>query len=107
MCGITIQQFITPRISPYPKLFTRKPPSILPSYILGTSNIEALDLTLSTREEVLTLLCENLQKAQENMKRQADSHRTGIELNERDLVYLKLQPFRQSSLAQRKSQKLS
>lgn len=70
------------------------------SYILGTTKIETLDSTLSTREEFFTLQRENSQRAQENMKRQADSHGTDLEFNEGDCVYLMLQPFCQTSLAQ-------
>lgn len=73
-----------------------KQPLTLPSYILGMSKLEALDSTLSTREEMLALLRQNLLKAQENMKRFEDAHMTFREFSEGDCVYLKLQPFHQS-----------
>lgn len=53
-----------------------KQPLSIPTYILGSSNVEALDYTLSTREEILTLLRQNLLKAQERMNTQADSNIT-------------------------------
>lgn len=72
----------------------------IPSYILGSSNIEALDLLYQPKKMFLTLLREKkLQKSQQNMKRHADSYRTNFKLNEVDWVYLKLQSFSQNSLA--------
>jgi len=41
------------------------------------------------------------------MKHQADKHRTEKVFNEGDLVYVKLQPYRQQSVARRISHKLS
>lgn len=72
-----------------------KPSLSLPIYILGTSNIEAIDTSLFTRGEVLAILQQNLQKSQQNMKKQADHHKTNYEFQIGDWVYFKLQPFRQ------------
>ena len=41
------------------------------------------------------------------MKQQADKHRTEKEFDEGDLVYVKLQPYRQQSVARRTSHKLA
>lgn len=77
------------------------------SYLNGSSNIETIDATLTTRNEILEFLLENLSKAQDNMKLQADIHRRHHEFNTRDLVYLKLQPYRQQSAVQWPTHKLS
>lgn len=69
----------------------RKPPPSIPSYILGSSNIEAIDITLSTREEIFAFLHENMLKAQKQMKEQEDNHRTFYEFQPDDWVFLKLQ----------------
>lgn len=67
-----------------------------------SSNIEDIDYSLSTREEILALLPENLVKAQQQMKTQADSPSYSYEFLVGDWVYLKLQFFCQQSIAQRK-----
>uniref|UniRef100_M1AIM5 Retrotransposon protein n=1 Tax=Solanum tuberosum TaxID=4113 RepID=M1AIM5_SOLTU len=53
------------------------------------------------------LLKDNLHKAQERMKYFANHRRTEREFQVGDTVYLKLQPYRQTSLAMRKNLKLS
>jgi len=53
------------------------------------------------------IIKDNLCKVQERMKHYADLHRTEREFQVSDLVYLKLQPYRQSSIALRNKLKLS
>lgn len=53
------------------------------------------------------LIRDNLLKAQERMKYYADLHRSEREFNTSEMVYLKLQPYRQSSIALRRNLKLS
>jgi len=53
------------------------------------------------------LLQHHLSRAQQRMKAQADKHRSELEFAVGDLVYLKLQPYIQSSIAPRTNQKLS
>ncbi|XP_075101120.1 uncharacterized protein LOC142176753 [Nicotiana tabacum] len=55
---------------------------------------------------MLQNLKDNLVQAQARMKFYADQNRTNRSLNEGDLVYLKLQPYRQASMAMRKNLKL-
>jgi hypothetical protein len=45
------------------------PPSWLLTYILGTTNVSAVDELLRSREQILTLLQQNLQQAQQRMKK--------------------------------------
>ena len=59
------------------------------------------------RNEVKHLLRENLLKAQERMKWYADRKRVDRQFTVGDEVFLKLQPYRQSSMVLRKSQKLA
>lgn len=59
------------------------------------------------REKLQQLLKENLQKAQERMKMYADRKRSEREFEVGDEVFLKLQPYRQSSVIVRKNLKLS
>jgi hypothetical protein len=53
------------------------------------------------------LIKQHLAHAQEHMKKQADKHRTEREFQVGDVVYLKLQPCIQSSVARRANQKLA
>ena len=83
-----------------------KPPRPIQTYVQGSSSIEAIDSDLKTREEVLCQLKQNLLKAQQRMKKQADQHRRELMFHEGDWVLVKLQPYRQNSLAQRLNHKL-
>jgi len=52
-------------------------------------------------------LKDNLAKAQNRMKKYADSHRTERSFEIGDMVFLRLQPYRQISVGGKRSQKLS
>lgn len=58
------------------------------------------DITIQTLKEHLNI-------AQARMKKQADQHRRDVEFAVGDKVFLKIQPYRQRSLAKRRCEKLS
>lgn len=62
---------------------------------------------LKEREIMQQLLHQNLLKAQNKMKQQADKHRTDRQFVVGDKVYLKFQPYIQTLLADRSNQILS
>ena len=66
-----------------------------------------MDELLKTRQEVLEALKHNLMLAQERMKLFFDKRHTEREFMVGDWVYLRLQPYRQSSLALRRNMKLA
>lgn len=79
---------------------------------LGIANLQLcsvpdLEQWLKERELLSQLIRQQLIRAQQRMKAQADKNRTEREFEEGDSVFLKLQPYVQSSIASRDHQKLS
>ena len=83
-----------------------RPPPCLLSYCPGSSNTDAVDLALQSRDELLASLRQNLLRAQQKMKTTYDAHHRDVQFQEGDKVLLQLQPYRQLSLATRRHQKL-
>jgi hypothetical protein len=93
-------------LTPFEAVYGQKPPSVL-SYLLGTSKVQAVDLTLTAREAILCTLKENLVMAHNRMKQQADQGRSKRQFAEVDQVFLRLQPYKQTSLKDEHCQKLA
>ena len=70
-------------------------------------SVPELDQWLKDRELLTRLIHQQLTRAQQRMKSQADKNRTDRVFQEGDMVYLKLQPYIQTSVASRSNQKLS
>jgi ribosomal protein L21E len=62
---------------------------------------------LQEHELMQQLVCQHLLRAQERMKRQADKHRVEHQFAVGDMVFLKLQPYVQSSVAPSVTHKLA
>lgn len=93
-------------MTPYQALYGQPPPNLL-SYTTGSTHNQAVDRLLSNQEQVIQTLKENLQQAQNRMKIYADKRRTEREFTEGDWVYLRLQSYRQKSVAHHHNLKLS
>jgi hypothetical protein len=93
-------------LTPFQVTYGKTPPSV-PAYLAGSSSIEACDSVLTSRDEILALLRKNLQKAQAAMKLSADKHRKDASFEIGAWVYVKLQPYRQTTLSRAKYHKLS
>jgi len=76
-------------------------------YLAGDSRVEAVDRSLRAKEECIQMLKYHLERTQKRMKQQADKRRTDRTFEVGDLVYVKLQPYKQQTVAARTSQKLA
>jgi hypothetical protein len=94
------------KMTPYEAVYGVPPPRLL-SYVPGTTRVEAVDEVLRNREQILQLLQHNIKQAQQRMKKYADLKRTKWELKVGQGVYLRLQPYRQTTVAHRRALKLS
>ncbi|CAM8932812.1 unnamed protein product [Rhodiola kirilowii] len=92
--------------SPFEAVYGRKPPSLL-DYIPGTSKVSAVDEVLTSRTDLLKKLRENLLRAQLRMTQKANKHRSEIIYQVGDWVYLRLRPYRQTTLRPFRSSKLA
>lgn len=92
--------------TPYEIVYGQPPPTYIP-YIPGDSRNAAVDRALTARESMLRSIKEHLNKAQNRMKQMADSRRSERSFEVGDWVYLKLQPFKQFTLTQQLTHKLS
>jgi hypothetical protein len=92
-------------MTPFELVYGQKPPSVL-SYLSGALKVQAVDLTLTAREAILHTLKENLVMAQNRMKQQADQGCSEHQFVEGDQVFLRLQPYKQTSLKAKHCQKL-
>ena len=92
--------------TPYELLYGQKLPIHSP-YLPHNSVLEAVDRSFQAREYMMGVLKHHLHRAANLMKQRADLHRTDREFQVGQWVFLKLQPYRQLSLASRSSQKLA
>ncbi|KAL9429620.1 hypothetical protein AB3S75_031436 [Citrus x aurantiifolia] len=93
-------------MTPFQALYGRLPPTI-PGYSKGSTSIQALEDLLVERDELLRGLRANLCQAQHRMAQKANKHRRDLQLQVGDKVLVHLQPYRQSSTANRASHKLA
>lgn len=93
-------------ITPFQALYGHLPPEF---GITQPTDCSAPDLAswLQERDVMRNLLQHHLLRAQRRMKHQADKHRVERSFEIGDMVFLKLQPYIQSSVASRPHQKLA
>lgn len=92
--------------SPFEVVYGRSPPALL-TYVSGTAKVQAVERELVDRDIMIKELKGKIQLAQNRMKRVYDSKHQEREFEVGDMVFLKLHPYRQQSLALRKNFKLA
>jgi hypothetical protein len=93
-------------MTPFEAVYGHNPPSVL-SYLPGASKVQEVDLTLTAGETIICALKENLVMAQNRMKQQVDQGRSKCQFSEGDQVFLRPQPYKQTSLKTEHCQKLA
>lgn len=92
--------------TPFKVVYGRDPPPILRFEQGFTDNFE-LEKALLERDQALQSLKCNLSRSQKLMKNQADKSCRDVQLAVEDMVFLKLQSYRQKTVAHRVFQKLA
>lgn len=87
-------------------IYGKTPPSI-PAYIVGSSSVATCDSTRISHDEDFTLFRINFLKVQNHMKKWVDQHRREVDLPVESWAYVKLWPYRQTSLFGAKYHKLA
>ena len=93
-------------MTPFQALYGRPPPHV-PMYPIASSLVHEVGQALKTRDELLIQLKINLAAAANRMKQTADKNRREVEFQKGDMVYLKLHPYRQSSVFKHAHHKLA
>ncbi|KAD1183178.1 hypothetical protein E3N88_43191 [Mikania micrantha] len=93
------------KMSPFEALYGFPPPLHIP-YVANDTSLEAVEFFCRDREAMIIHLKENLQSAKNRMKQYVDAKRTERSFTPGDWIYLKLQPFVQSSMRKSKHTKL-
>lgn len=92
--------------SPFEIVYGRQPPHLV-CFISDSTVVASLAEQLIERDVVLDDLKAYLARSQQRMRLYADGHRRNLEFQEGEQVFLRLQPYRQLSLAGRMNEKLS
>lgn len=87
----------TTKMTPYEVVYEKQPPS-LTSYLLGISKVKEVETLLQRRDWTLATLKDNLAMDQNRMKQQVDQHQSKRSFEVGDLVFLRLQPYKKTSL---------
>ena len=81
----------------YEAVYGQVPPSPI-SNIPGCSKVQVVDQILQNHATMIACLKDNIHQAQNQMKQQADQHRSEHTFQEGDQVFLRLQPYKKISI---------
>jgi hypothetical protein len=88
---------VATHMTPFEAVYRKKSSSFL-SYMPGISKVQEVDITLIGHVTILRTLKENLVMAQNHLKQQANQGRSYRQFVEGDYVFLRLQPYKKTSL---------
>lgn len=86
------------KMTPFQALYGRSPPPLV-RVGHNTTMVDSLEQMLRERDTVLDDLRANMIRSQRKMKKAADNKRRDEQFNVGEMVFLKLQPYRQRTLA--------
>jgi ribosomal protein L21E len=92
-------------MTPFQALYGFKPPMVVEVIIPDCPDLSTQE-QLQNRQVAQHAIKDNLLKAQAKIKHQADMHKSEREFQVGDMVYLKIQPYRHTSLSTHNSIKL-
>ncbi|GJU80924.1 putative nucleotidyltransferase, ribonuclease H [Tanacetum coccineum] len=92
--------------TPFSVVYGREPPSLFP-YVAGETKNAEMEQQLVDRDYMIKIIRQNLQKAQDRMRNQANQKQRELTFQVGNYVFLKIQPYRQKTLAKRHYEKLS
>ena len=99
--------YTTTKMTPFMELYGYHPPSITSS-LRYQYKVQEVEEHIENQQQVLQLLKDNLTLVQNQMKQQADLHRSERSFEVGDWVFLRLQPYKQMPLKKsKKDNKLS
>ncbi|KAL0404023.1 UNVERIFIED_CONTAM: hypothetical protein Sradi_2043100 [Sesamum radiatum] len=107
-CGMVVQHLILlfyPDHT-YEVVYGQPPPTLIP-YKALSSSLEVVDRSLQHREATVRILKEHLHNAQHKMKVQVDKKRSEREFEVGELVFVKLRPYKHTSLKSHNIHKLT
>ena len=97
---------LSTQITPFEPMYGRPPPTYV-VYIPDESSVVVVDQSLRERDAMIRLLKANLIQAQARMKAYADQRRSKKTFEVGDMVFLRLQPYKQTTVAFKGNRKLS